>query len=196
MPDSPVPEPGPAAPNVPQQSGEPTEAPSNHQQPSTNDPVTKKANGGAAIAAGVLGVLGTLFAANFLFIMILRFQGAGYRPTWTSWVETIIFAVEILTLGSGSVMLFLRKSAGRWLVLTGSMAHLAYGVLGLVVKASRNSLLPPGLPKTEALDLAAASLFMLFVPPVATAILATLPVTGRWLRGQKPTKTRSWRRVR
>jgi hypothetical protein len=144
--------------------------------------VAQKPSGGTAIAAGVLGILGALFGVIFA---ILNFTStkvlSGSRFEWLAWMQGVAYTIEVLTLGPGSILLFVRKTAGRWLVLTGSVVQLVQAIVALIALLSMGLHASADVSGAEAAGATTGGLLIMLTPAVATAILTLLPVTGRWL---------------
>ncbi|HKS46942.1 MAG TPA: hypothetical protein VJT49_17895 [Amycolatopsis sp.] len=170
----------PGSGGLPQQPGQyPSASP---VYPGGNDPeLLAKPSGGTAIAAGVLGILGALFGAIFAIINFGSTKNlAGSEISWVVWMQAAAYVIEAVTLGPGSIMLFMRKSAGRWLVLAGSLVHIAQAFIALITVLSLGYA-PANVSSAEAAGASTGGLLVVLSPAIATVILTLLPLTGRWL---------------
>lgn len=154
--------------------------------PGQQYPVQQPPSGGTAITAGVLAVLGGLWG---VVIGVLNF-GVLDRVTddlkWLVILQATVYIVEFVTLLPGAILLFLRKSAGRWLVATGSALHILQGIVALVVLSSDDRL-SRDLDGPAAIGSGAGGLLVVLSPAIATLVLALVPLTGRWCEWGKRT---------
>jgi hypothetical protein len=127
-------------------------------------------SGGTAITAAVLALLGA-FSAIFTVVQNIGFfVNDPVLSAWPLWQQGIASAIELITLGVGSILLLLRKHIGRALVVTGCAVHLLQGVI----------------PFGGFWTIGRVSLFVL-IPAIATLILVLLPHTARWCDwGRRP----------
>ncbi|WP_222426551.1 hypothetical protein [Amycolatopsis rhizosphaerae] len=148
-----------------------------------NQTIQPRPSAGTAIAAGALAAMGSALALTFVIDTFGLAVGlGGTRFTWLGWTQAFAYLIEVLTLGPGAVVLFLRKPLGRWLVLTGSLVQIAQGIIALIILWSS------GLSSAAMMSGNAGGIFLVLAIAIATAILAALPITGRWLasRNQLP----------
>ncbi|WP_158888626.1 hypothetical protein [Amycolatopsis anabasis] len=134
----------------------------------------RKPSGGTAITAGVLAVIVGLWHLVGLVRTVVHLVGHRFFlpgliiPT----VLSLVLAVLVLL---GALLLFLRKPAGRFLVITGAALGILYGLVILVLDLTDARL--GGLRFGMTLESLLAHLF-----EVAVLVLACLPPTGRWVR--------------
>lgn len=146
----------------------------------------QRPSGGAAITAGVLGLLGALFAIVFAIVDFSSTKDvAGSKAAWVLWMQAITYTIEVLTLGPGSVLLFLRKTAGRWLVVTGCLVHIVQGIVAVIWVLSLNQAVVPDNRRAFVAGVGVGGLLIVLTPAIVTTILVLLPVTGRWLAWAK-----------
>ncbi|GAB3488802.1 hypothetical protein [Amycolatopsis cihanbeyliensis] len=120
-------------------------------------------SGGAAITAGVLGILIGLWH----ILGVVLNLGLGGLGALGLLVGVLLNSVVAGTLIPGAILLFQRKLAGRMLVVLGSaLALVTYLLTSLV---SPSALASPVLAVT------------LGIPAVATLVLACVPATTNWL---------------
>lgn len=149
-------------------------------------------SGGTAITAGVLAALGALWAilmcaVNFGTASAISMNPATSPVVWVVWMQGSVGVIELVTLGAGSIMLFMRKSVARWLVAGGSAVHILQGIIGF------SGLLAAGLIGSGRVSSGAmfgGSIFgvvSVLSPAIATLILVLLPQTARWCEwGRQP----------
>lgn len=171
------------------------------------------ASGGTAIAAGVLAILGGLWAifqalAAFTTGAALQSEmtNSGLSPTEAAEVERMMpdwlttasigtGAAQILTailLLVGPILLFLKKSVGRWMVVAGCVLAIASAVaayimvdifmsemIRLVEERSGDA---GGAEGMAGIMTAAGAIgaFIVAIPAIVTIVLALVPPTGRW----------------
>ncbi|WP_246127607.1 hypothetical protein [Amycolatopsis rhizosphaerae] len=147
----------------------------------------RKPSGGTAIAAGVLAAAGALFGILFAIRNFSTLDMLAHtKLAWVGWMQAIAYVIEVITLGPGAVLLFMRKTPGRWLVLTGSAVQIAQGIIALAAVWS-SGIYSSRLSNAEMMGATAGGLFVVLIPAIATVILAALPITGRWLAwGNQP----------
>ncbi|MFE3191676.1 hypothetical protein ACFXHA_21880 [Nocardia sp. NPDC059240] len=141
-----------------------------------------RASGGTAITAGVLAMIGGVLSILAAIVMLIAsaavnsdnnsYRGSSYHKDESGLVAVLIVGgVVVLAVGvlwcTGATMLFLRKAAGRWILIV--MSGLAV-VLGLIGFAMR--------PGSGAIGL---------IFSIAILVLASVPLTGRWIaEGKQP----------
>ncbi|MEU7139427.1 hypothetical protein ABZ942_08280 [Nocardia sp. NPDC046473] len=146
-------------------------------------------SGATAITAGVLacvGAVGELFSGGISVVFgIIGTQLGEYDKTGLfskGWFQTwaiVTGAIGLLAavlLGVGAVAMFTRKSFGRMLVVVGCVVVVIAGIVGSVLFHSLDT-------STNSLNSMSGRVGGLFslIFPIATAILALLPQTSRWL---------------
>ncbi|TMR21541.1 hypothetical protein ETD96_44115 [Actinomadura geliboluensis] len=82
-------------------------------------------------------------------------------------VRVTMSVVEALILATGTLLLFLRKTAGRWLVAIGGAGVTLHAGADLISIGDRAGHAPPGF------------LILTAVTAAAAALMALLPSTGR-----------------
>lgn len=143
-------------------------------------------SGGTAITAGVLAVLGFLWAT---YCAIVAFSGMGGLAdnslAWVVWLSAIGYVLELLLLGPGSILLFIRKPAGRWMVVIGCLLHIVLVTVTIIGTLSQAA---NALGNTGAVAaVGGIAGFIVLVPAIATLVLALVPLTGRWIAwGSQP----------
>lgn len=162
--------------------------------------VPQTPSGGTAITAGVLGALGALAAIWMTFAYFIAastFTNLANDPdmtgvphiAWAFWTTGIVAVLEVFTLGIGSVLLFVRKSAGRWLVTVGCILHILVGIVVVIAFASIGSA-AADLRDSDASAMTSGYSVMMgvaLIPAIATLILVLLKPTARWLAwGKQP----------
>lgn len=176
------------------------------------------ASGGTAITAGVLACLGGLFAvwsAVDAFGMAAAPASAftaemstgeqqveAAVPDWLVAAGIIGGIVHLAVVGlliGGGILLFLRKSAGRWMVVAGcALVIVSMIATAVMMNSAFSSMLEdlepaPGATTTEtqvhqggeaavsfAMGLVVVVMLIFSIPALATGILALVPPTGRW----------------
>jgi hypothetical protein len=164
----------------------------------------RPASGGTAITAGVLAILGGLWA---LVSMIGGFAIAsldssdleystynsadGYSsgtytlPDWLGTYGIIIALVNLVVavlLIVGAILLFTKKSAGRFMVAGGCGLVILIGVAGIIVGAVMSADIEGGM---GGIAVGGVIGFIALVPAIATLVLALVPPTGRWCAQDK-----------
>lgn len=143
------------------------------------DQSTKPPSGGTAITAGVLAALGAVWGAYAGISNLAATSDAADETAWIVWMQGIVFLVELVTLGPGAILMFLRKPVGRWLTAGGSALHIIQGVVALI---GITSLVSDHISNSAAfLGAGAVGLVIVLLPAIATLVLALVPLTGRWL---------------
>lgn len=138
-------------------------------------------SGGTAITAGVLAILGALWAIVTAIVNLSIAGQAGGSPiAWVVWMQGIAFAVEVLTLGPGSIMLLTRRSAGQWLVAIGCALHIVQGIVGVIAIVSIGHVGSVQLSGPAMVGGTFVGTVLVLLPAIATLILVLLPQTGRW----------------
>lgn len=173
------------------------------------------ASGGTAISAGVLAILGAVFMALIAFVsftiidLIRQVWDQGgfdqreigelerYLPGWLDTYATATgaaYALASALLGIGAILLFMRTSVGRWMVVAGCVTAIAMSVIGFfagsvlagdITEAARSQ----GGQATSEVSLDAATYgsvtAFVIVPALVTLILAAVPATGRWIADRR-----------
>lgn len=155
--------------------------------------------GGTAITAGVLAILGGLWA---LVGVVTNLAGAAamagldsYRNSYGApatpnlpellggyLIATgIVQVIVALLLIVGAVLLFMKKKVGRWLVVSGCALVVLSAIAGFVVMSAHLTQLESG-----ATLIGGGVALVLLAFPVATLVLAILPSTARWCAFVKP----------
>ncbi|MFI6366696.1 hypothetical protein ACIBG0_28550 [Nocardia sp. NPDC050630] len=147
--------------------------------------------GGTAITAGVLasvGSAGQLLGGGFNIVLGLTDLGgdlAEYDSTGLfaqSWFRTYLLVtgsiavISAFLLGVGAVMMFTRRPLGRVLVVAGCAVVIVAGIAGYTVTLHYTT---SGGSAAE-IGGGIGGLFGLIFP-IATAVLALVPATTRWL---------------
>ncbi|WP_043841708.1 hypothetical protein [Amycolatopsis taiwanensis] len=137
-----------------------------------------KPSGGTALTAAAFAIAGTVFGIIFA---IGNFDSAGYDELGgIALMQGIAYLIEVVTLGLGATLLFMRKALGRWLALTGSVVHVVQWIIAVLSVASALSI--PGLGLGGPI-----AVLVMSAPAIATAVLLMVPLTGRWLAwGNQP----------
>src|SRR5699024_3687796 len=161
--------------------------------PGSNEMASRPPSKGTTIATAILAVLGALWA---IIQTIGSFTQVSSNSAelpellnWLPWMQAIAFTVEVLTLGAGAVLLFMRKSLGRWLVTAGAAVHIIQGIVSVIAIVNSPAFTESGLTESEqsvAVGAGIVGLIIGLLPALATLILALLPPTGRWLNWTAP----------
>ena len=149
--------------------------------------VVRPPSGGAAITAGVLAVLGAIAAILLAVYGIGEMASIGSDSDaadgiWMLWLLSLAAVLEVITLGWGSVLLFMRHPGGRRLVAAGCLAHILMVSIvasGIIAMASDDPA-DPSLTD-EIIGLVTVGILML-IPAIVTLIVVLTPATGQWLR--------------
>lgn len=152
-------------------------------------PGNQAPSGATAITAGVLAAVGTVgelfggglsLAFGFIGSSLEEYDTTGlFSQSWyQTWaiVSGALGLVIAVVLGVGAVALFSRKSFGRVLIVVGCVATVVTGIVGSVLFHS----LASSSDSLSAISGGVGGLLGLIFP-VATAVLALLPATSRWL---------------
>ena len=120
----------------------------------------------------MLGIVSSPFARDIAGVV---------GPGWTLWTQGWASAIELVILGFGTTLLFLRRPLGRWLTTVGCAVRV---VVDIVVLTAR--LLAGAGASLHLLGVAGEGLVAMasgagMVIPVIALILVLLPSTGRWL---------------
>jgi hypothetical protein len=127
-------------------------------------PPRQKPSGGTAITAGVLAIVGAVWALGSAVI---------------NWMQVIVMAIEVLTLTPGAIMLFRRMSLGRWLILVGCVLHILQGAVAIAVIDTSGVLTSTGNNPAVVGGTVVGGLIVL-LPAIATLVLVLVPLTARW----------------
>ncbi|MBN6034606.1 hypothetical protein [Amycolatopsis sp. 195334CR] len=148
-----------------------------------------KPSGGTAITAGVLAVLGAVWALISLiasFILLAEF--AGSIPVM-SYVGIGLVVVEALLLLVGGIMIFMKKPVGRWLVIAGCALVLISSLLTIV----NTSMYVDGASGSGAVVGGAVGVVVIVaLPAIITLVLAAVPPTGRYLQQAGAPQPQGW----
>ncbi|MFD6155612.1 hypothetical protein ACFWF7_11750 [Nocardia sp. NPDC060256] len=130
--------------------------------------VTELFGGGVSLVFGIIGARLGEYDTTGLF-------SEGWFQTWAI-ASGAIGLIAAVLLGVGAVAMFTRKSFGRVLIVVGCVAVIVVGITGTVLVHSVNT-------NSDSLSSLSGGIGGLFglIFPVATAVLALLPMTGRWL---------------
>ncbi|GAB2525625.1 hypothetical protein [Nocardia heshunensis] len=142
-----------------------------------------KASGGTAITAGVLAMIGGVLSILAGIIVCIAGivvndhksytdNGRYYADDESGLMAVLIgLGVLVLVIGVlwcvGATMLFLRKAAGRWILIVMSAIASVLGLIGFVMR-----------PGSGAIGL---------IFSLAILVLAAVPLTGRWIAEGKQT---------
>lgn len=171
-------------------------------------PAQRPATGGTAVTAAILALLGGLAAFGGVVMYVantLRFDapwfGWGITQGWSSIVTMLLLVIDVVAavmLLAGAAMIFRRRKAGPVLVILGCLGEIGTFVLGALSTVIQ--LLDYGFPLSRQLeailsnssinlilgadvDIHWAVSLLTMVFPVLTFVLAVLPSTRRWCRG-------------
>ncbi|MGC7097071.1 hypothetical protein ACPZ19_20555 [Amycolatopsis lurida] len=143
-----------------------------------------KPSGGTAITAGVLAVLGAIWAMiSTVGSIIVLTEFSSSLPVM-SFVGIGLVAVEALLLLVGGILMFMKKPAGRWMVIAGCALVLISTVLAIV----NTSMLASEYGASSSLvGGTVGAVVVLALPAIATLVLAAVPPTARYLaQGKAP----------
>lgn len=144
------------------------------------DPVTSKPSGGTAITAAILALLGAVWAIIAGLEDFNDFNALdGTQFAWVVKMQAIVFALELITLAPGAILLFMRRPAGRWLIAVGSAAHIIQGIVAVVGIEGSGAIGSTQL-SGEAVGSSVVGLLVVLIPAIATLVLVLVPLTGRW----------------
>ncbi|CAM3939056.1 hypothetical protein NONI108955_00265 [Nocardia ninae] len=146
-------------------------------------------SGATAVTAGVLACVGSIgqllgggisLAFGFIGWQLQDYDTSGlfsqdWFQTWAI-VSGVLSLVIAVVLGVGAVAMFSRKSFGRLLVVVGCVTVVVAEIVGFALVSSIDG-------SSDGLGVISGSAGSLIglIFPVATAILALLPPTSRWL---------------
>lgn len=173
-------------PGPPQQWGYPQQSYGPPQQPYGYPPAPPAApNGATGIIAGVLAGLGALvntvggaFMAIGLAALGSDDSSLGESVYWTPIIAiAVLNIIAGVVLSVGTVMLFLRKMIGRWLVVAGCAVSIVSSLisLGMTSMVSAYAYASTG----KATDVIGV------IFPIATLILVLLPSTTAWINAKR-----------
>ncbi|MBB4688455.1 hypothetical protein [Amycolatopsis jiangsuensis] len=135
-----------------------------------------KPSGATAIIAGVLAILGGLFALfGVVGGAILLGHSGGVGP---GLVALIVNLAQAGLLLYGAVALFMHKPAGRLCVLIGSGLAIAVSVVSVVLITVGVSAVGGG---AEVIGAGIAGALVGLIPPIATLVLALVKPTVEWV---------------
>jgi hypothetical protein len=145
-------------------------------------PAAKRPNCGTAVAAGVLAVLiGLLHLFGFVAQIVRTVQDGSFLST----VIGLGFNGAACTcLLTGGVLLFVRRRAGRTLVVIGAGAALL--TYALVLTGMATAVAGVGTGLRSGVAVATAAVVVVALPSVAIIVLALSRPTGRWLDAAVP----------
>ncbi|AXB45136.1 hypothetical protein [Amycolatopsis albispora] len=138
-----------------------------------------KPSGGTAITAGVLAVLGALWGLFSAISTIVVLADFGGELPVISMIGIGLIGVEAVLLLVGGILIFVKKPAGRWMVIAGCALALVSSVLAIVntsIVASEVGASGAVVGGTMGMAVIVA------LPAIATLVLAAVPPTGRYLR--------------
>ncbi|MFF0541564.1 hypothetical protein ACFYTF_01850 [Nocardia thailandica] len=148
-------------------------------------PAPPRPGGGTAITAGVLALLGGLWgavSAGSLAIGLSSVSSGALDEVKTMLVVSLgIGAVVALLLLLGSLLLFLRRTAGRVLVILGCLGAIASAAVSVVFMASVGADFKDTDGYASGLAVTAGISGVMALFPLLTLILAAVPATGRWI---------------
>lgn len=165
-------------PGWPQQPGYPQPG-----YPGGYPPPPRGPSGATGILAGLLALFGGLVGIGLgaVAIFALFFSGQEERDARMFLSPVIGFAYALLLL-IGAILLFRRKSIGRWLIIGGSAAVLVFWAFlgGTVI----------GVSDEPRRDLVAIGIRILagLVFPILTLVMTFLPSTTKWIQA-KPNRS-------
>lgn len=183
----------PQQPGYPQQSGYPQQPgqypappPPMAPFPGGNDVHQQPPSKGTTIAAAVLAVLGAIWALFGTISSLAAVGATGPGSELVMLTQAIAYPIEILTLGIGAALLFMRRDLGRWLVVAGSVVHIIMSIIAVFGMLS--AIDPSSELGGAAAGFGVVGLLIVLAPAIATIILALLPPTGRWLSWTPPNR--------
>jgi len=157
-------------------------------------------SGGTAITAGVLAALGGLLslgitAVSLFFLIALVSIGSNFDRSDVEFLDSIfgilaigLVAVVIISLVlgtllsilliTGAVLLFRRKTLGRWLVVSGCAVAIVSEVMTYVFTSAVTS---GDWNSPES----AVSAFVGLAFPITTMVLVLLPSTTAWIKAEQ-----------
>jgi len=140
-----------------------------------------KPNGATGIIAGILAILGGVWFLSGLVWVVIRLFGRFH-------VEVLIGGILDLAVGVllllGGILLLRRKSTGRILVVVGGGAAIFLGLLSFVLGAAGSDfyVVYGGVSFLYGF---LGLIIQLFIPAIATLVLALIPPTARWVGATK-----------
>ncbi|MFT3716054.1 MAG: hypothetical protein QM774_08950 [Gordonia sp. (in: high G+C Gram-positive bacteria)] len=144
-------------------------------------PVAPQVSGATAKAVGVLALLGVVHML-VLIATALGSEPAGV-PTGYQHLDTLQVVAGLVTLvflGAGGILVFLRKQAGRYLVMAGCLLHLVAWIVRFVfIKKMVDDLVGDDLSPAFAGGMGIGFVLTLAFP-IVTLGLALAPATTRW----------------
>ncbi|HEX7659108.1 MAG TPA: hypothetical protein VF444_06460 [Pseudonocardiaceae bacterium] len=155
----------------------------------------REPSGGTAIAAASLAAAGAATAlTETVGVIVWPFVVSGLHGVpvpveWSVALQGVAGSLELILLGVGSTLLFLRRPMGRRMAKAGCVVHLVQGVIviGLLMPALGPALGVPSSVETAG-DIIAV--IAVLVPAIITFVLLLLPATDRWLaRDEQPAPT-------
>lgn len=173
------------------------------------------ASGGTAITAGVLAILGGLW---FIGQAVVSFSSgmmdtesmtrgmspadqAEFEAVMPDWIGTVsiigavVQVILVVLLLVGAILLFMKKSVGRWMVVAGCVLAILSSIGGfifadmLMSDVMEQAGTDVDMSGVSGVMTAAVGIFafVMAIPAIATLILALVPPTGRWCRqGKRP----------
>lgn len=144
----------------------------------------QRVSGATAIAAGVLAILGGLWAGIAAVInmaMLDRLSGLGdFFFVWT--LITIVLRLVIMgLLIGGAIMMFMRKTSGRMLVIIGCGVVIVSSLADLIIAISAF-----GGGGRGAIAGGIIGISFVVLPAIITLVLSMLSMTVQWLKQGKP----------
>jgi len=146
----------------------------------------QKPSGGTAITAGVLAVIGGVWAIISLIILISAMSTIphGYSLPWQVYTGLGIGAITMALLLYGGIGLFLHQPAGRICTIAGCAITIVGGILTVVTSGITASVAASsaGLRNTGGIvGMGIGFALVALIPPIATLILAIVRPTADWV---------------
>lgn len=167
------------------------------QYPAGGYPASVQApSGGTAITAGVLAILGAVWAIIAAILNVSATSAlAGSSLLGWVWVQVIVFVIELFTLGPGAILLLTRRPQGRVLIAIGCVLHILQGIVGAVIILGDTGTTLSGGANSAMIGGGVIGVFIALAPAIATLILVSVPLTGRWVgwrTAQLPNANPEW----
>ncbi|WP_181770301.1 hypothetical protein [Amycolatopsis pittospori] len=140
-----------------------------------------KPNSATGIIAGILAILGGVwFLSGSVWTVILTF-GRFHAEVLIGGILDLAVGVLLLL---GGILLLRRKSTGRMLVVVGGGAAILLGLVSVVLRATGSDFyfVYSGV---RVLYGFLGLVIQLFIPAIATLVLALIPPTARWVGATK-----------
>ncbi|WP_051124852.1 hypothetical protein [Amycolatopsis benzoatilytica] len=144
--------------------------------------LSQKPSGGTAITAGVLAIIGGIWAIISVIISISALSAlhVGFHGImWSLYLGIGVYAINIGLLIYGGIGLFLHQPAGRICTIIGCGLTIAFGILSAVTSGIAVS---SALRHTSGvLGMGIGFALVALIPPIATLILAIVKPTADWV---------------